>query len=527
MARIGAIDIGSNALRLRVVDVDPPVKTGKDYRYHPFHEVHAERVPVRLGHDVFTKGVLEPKAINLACEALKRFRLSMDALKVERYRAVATSATREARNGELFCARAHREAGVVVEIIEGVEEARLVALAVCERVRLDPGPVVLIDIGGGSTELTLLKQGQAVFSRSAPMGTVRILESFLADEKISKTQKRIAGEYIARGLTEVLPELQEAAGGPIAMLIGTGGNIDTLADLCPARGATPDLKRIDVSQMRELVQLLMSLTLKERADKFSLRADRADTIVPASLVLEHVAASLGQEQIVAPGVGLKEGVLVDLARTHFATVDTDATVKAVHDTCMRLGRRYRFDEPHAALVAKMADKLFEALAPVHRLEARDRLLLHAAAILHDIGDYVRYEGHHKHSHYLIAHSDIMGLLPDERNLVANVARYHRKSAPSLDHPNFRELTGGERSRVKTLAAILRVADALDKEHLGKVADIGAYVDGDTLHIRATTGAEIELEAWTVKGKADLLREYLGLEVKLAVAAMRRSKPPSA
>src|SRR4051812_11038576 len=179
MARLAAIDIGSNAIRLRIVDVDPPTMGPEGARFYPFRDVYTERASVRLGHDVFTKGHIEPGVIGAACEALKRFRGAMDSAKVERYRAVATSAAREASNGDLLVERAEREAGVHVEVIEGVEEARLVQMAVLERIALKGRTALLIDIGGGSTELTLLRDRKPMFTTSLPVGTVRLVESFL------------------------------------------------------------------------------------------------------------------------------------------------------------------------------------------------------------------------------------------------------------------------------------------------------------------------------------------------------------
>ena len=199
MARLAAIDIGSNALRLRIVDVDPPEQGPRGPRFRAFREVHADRAPVRLGHDVFTRQRLEPSIIAAACDALRRFRQAMDDAKVDRYRCVATSAAREAKNRDVLVERAEREAGVHVEIIEGVEEARLVQVAVNERLDLEGRNVALLDIGGGSTEITLLRDRAALYARSLPMGTVRLIEAFLeADGRVSDAQILLLDEYVRR-----------------------------------------------------------------------------------------------------------------------------------------------------------------------------------------------------------------------------------------------------------------------------------------------------------------------------------------
>ncbi|WP_437775198.1 Ppx/GppA phosphatase family protein [Sorangium sp. So ce1097] len=549
MARLAAIDIGSNAIRLRIVDVDPPAlgafgagwdpalaagSTGVPGapRFHPFRDVHADRAPVRLGHDVFTKGRLEPGVIGAACEALRRFRAAMDAAKVDRYRAVATSAAREAQNGDLFIERAAREAGVHVEVIEGVEEARLVQIAVRERVPLGERTALLVDIGGGSTEITLLRGREAVFSRSLPVGTVRMVETFLEERRpMDLGHRRLIEEYVDRVMVEATREivelLGERAGSGVDLLVGTGGNIETLAELCPAPGAPAEGRAIDVGAMSRLLDDMAPKTPEERAQIYGLRPDRADTIVPAATVLCRVARAFAQPLIVAPGVGLKEGVLVDLAHAHFLGPDFRGEAAAVSDACTRLGRRYHFDEQHGALVARFAERLFDDLAPRHRLGQRDRILLRAAALLHDIGDFVRYEGHHKHSYYIIIHSDLMGLTPEERAIVANIARYHRKSPPSMDHDNFRALSRDARAKVKAMASILRVADALDREHRAKVAEVSGRIEGDTLVLEVQGREDRALEEWTVIAKAGMLRDAFGLEVRMVDATPRSHPPPVA
>ena len=529
MARLAAIDVGSNALRLRIVDVDPPDEGPRGPRFKAFREVTSERVPVRLGHDVFTKGRIEPSMIASACDALRRFRTTMDSMKVDRYRAVATSASREAKNSDVFIERAEREAGVHLDVIEGVEEARLVQAAVRERINLEGRLAVLVDIGGGSTELTLIKDMVAVFSRSLPVGTVRLVEAFLdGGGRIDGVRAQLLDEYVERTCGEPLRELVEVAGGPIDLLVGTGGNIDTLADICPMPLAFPETRAIEVESMRKLLTTLNELTLDERCQRFNLRPDRADTIVPASRILLQVADACGSKQLLSPGVGLKEGVLVDLAGEHFLPRDFSGEAASVTDACVRLGRRYHFDEAHGRAVASFAMQLFEDLGGLHGLGPRDRILLNAAALLHDIGDFVRYEGHHKHSFYIIAHSDIMGVTPAERSIVANVARYHRKSPPSLDHENFRDLSREARSKVKMMASVLRLADALDREHRRVVSSVRGRVETDTLWLDVEGTEARALEEWTVRAKSGMLRDTLGLEVRFVDPVVLRTThvPPS-
>ena len=285
MARLAAIDIGSNAFRLRIVEVDPPVMTAQGPRFLPFRDVLLDRAAVRLGHDVFTKGRIETGVIGAACEALRRFRTAMDVAKVDRYRAVATSAAREASNGDVFVERAEREAGVHVEVIEGVEEARLVQIAVTERVSLGTRSALLVDVGGGSTELTLLAGERNVYSQSCPIGTVRLTENFLEGGKpVDLPHRKLIEEYVDRAIADAVRDIAEAGSRSIDLLVGTGGNIETLADLCPLPKAFPEGRAIDVAAMARLLDELCKRTVEERVAAYNLRPDRADTIIPAATV---------------------------------------------------------------------------------------------------------------------------------------------------------------------------------------------------------------------------------------------------
>jgi exopolyphosphatase/guanosine-5'-triphosphate,3'-diphosphate pyrophosphatase len=351
-----------------------------------------------------------------------------------------------------------------------------------------------------------------------PIGTVRLIEAFLdGGRPVDFVHRQLLDEYIDRVAGDALAEVRELAGGRVDNVVGTGGNIESLADLCPVPSAFPEGRAIDIRAATRLFDELCARSVDERITAYGLRPDRADTIVPATAVLARVAGALGLDTVSAPGVGLKEGVLVDLARAHFIPQDFSAELAAINEACVRLGRRYQFDEQHGTIVARFALRLFDDLAQRHRLGPRDRILLHAAAILHDVGDFVRYEGHHKHSYYIITHSDLMGLTPEERSIVANVARYHRKSPPNADHENFRALSREARAKVKPLAAILRVADALDREHRAKVAEVTARVDGSILHLEVIGAHERALEEWTVLAKSGMMRDAFGLDVRIADA----------
>lgn len=520
MPRLAALDLGSNALRLRIVETNAGAN-GRDSQLalipdtSAYREVLSLRAPVRLGSEVFVTGRLAAASIGQACAALREFRQAMDDAKVDAYRATATSAVREASNAATLVERARREAGIELEVIEGIEEARLIQLAVVRRLSLDDRRVLLVDVGGGSTELTYLDHGQNAFAISLPLGTVRLLETYLRGTKtVDRARQKLLVEGVDRALAEAVPQLRKMS---FEIVVGTGGSVDTLSELCPVKGGFAGYPRaVDVAAMRALLSKLFGMTTDQRRDAYGLRPDRADTIVPAASIFLRAAELFGAPAIVAPGVGLKEGILEELVDKHTGRWDKDADTRTVVDACIRLGKRYGFDQAHGELVSGFAVSLFDDMAHVHRLGDRERLLLRASALLHDVGDYVRYDGHHKHSYYLIQHSDIMGLTPDERAIVANVARYHRKSPPDASHPNFRELDKDARVKVRSLAAILRIADALDREHLGKVSAVRSEVDTSKRRLTLfVSGAEDrELEEWTVRAKSELLRDVFDLEVTI-------------
>ena len=478
-----------------------------------WREIVSLRAPVRLGSEVFVTGRLAPASIGQACAALRTFRDAMDSAGVDSYRATATSAVREASNSATLVERARREAGIELEVIEGVEEARLIQLAVVRRLALQDRRAMLVDVGGGSTELTFLDRGQNVFAMSLPLGTVRLLETFLRGAShVDRERAKLIGETIDRALGEALPHLAKVQ---FDLLIGTGGSVETMADLCPARALGQ--RGIDVGAMRVLIAKMSAMTTADRRDTYNLRPDRADTIVPAAAIFLKAAEAFKVAAIAVPGAGLKEGILEELVDKHFDVWDSAEEAESVLATCLRLGRRFQFDEAHGQLVSKMAAQLFDALQPIHAFGRRDRLLIQAAGLLHDIGDFVRYDAHHKHSYYLIQNVDIMGLTPEERAIVANTARYHRKSVPDPSHANFRELSKDARGKVRGLSAILRIADALDREHRGKVQELRAELDGDGRKLRLfLSGADDrELEEWTVKHKSELLRDVFDVEALIA------------
>jgi exopolyphosphatase/guanosine-5'-triphosphate,3'-diphosphate pyrophosphatase len=470
--RVAAIDMGSNALRFVAAEFVSPSE---------FHVLESERVPVRLGHSAFLTHYLESDLIDQAVEALKDFRKRMDGLEVREHRAVATSAVRESRNGHELTARIWEEAQIHVEPIPGMEEGRLVWRAIGHRVALGGRGWILADLGGGSVEVSHAESDALVWTESLPLGTVRLLEELNCDPEAPAETLRQLLEGYASALSAPL-----RATPRVHAMIATGGNAEALADLAGAAVDPHGVRRLTREELRTMVERLASLTYRERIEKLNLREDRADVILPAAIVYERLAALAGTESIVVPGVGLKEGVLLDLVDDLVAhRTYEERQRREVEEGALEVGRRYRFDEAHSRQVTRLALRLFDELRELHGLGEEERRILLAAGLLHDIGQYVSYRQHHKHSRYLILHSQPRGLTPWETELVALVARYHRRARPKESHDGFGDLAASDRPRVEKLAALLRIADVFDRDHEQRVEDLEVEREEGRIILRLT------------------------------------------
>lgn len=502
MPKFASIDVGSNASRLLIVSAEGPGR---------FTTVHQVRAPVRLGHSVFLTGRLDPESVEELVQVMRSFRELIDRHDVTKYRAVVTASARDAENAEEMLVQV-ADAGIDLEAIDGAEEARLVKLAVEQRVPLSDKRALLCDLGGGSLELTEVNHDQMRFSTSLQIGTVRLLESFLDDGKpVTKAQDRLLSEYVERMLAPVRESFIKRS---YDLVLATGGNFETLAELCPMTGAA--LPTIDVRKVRPLLTRMGKMKATDRRKQFGLRADRADVIVPALYVLLALADLARTDAFVAPGVGLKEGVAGELVDKHFRVWDYKVDESQAARAAVQLGRRYHFDEAHATQVDRLAVQLFDRLANLHRLSAHDRVLLRVAALVHDIGDFVHAAAHHKHTQYIVEHSDVMSLSHEDRVVVGCIARYHRRAAPSTKHAAFGALGEEDRRRVRKLSSLLRLADALDRGHRSKVHQLDVEIAPKEIVIRARGREDLSLEAWTVARKAALFEATYRRNVRVVV-----------
>ncbi len=499
MPVIAAIDVGSNAVRLAVGSVDG----GRRLKI-----IETAREPVRLGSQVFRDGAIGEDSTDKLIEALRRFRDICRSHQASVTVAIGTSALREARNREMVIDAVLRRTGVELAAIGPEEEARLVHLAVSKAVVLEGKRAVIIDIGGGSMEATLTDGGRIMAVECFLTGPVRLLQKMdqnkSGEEKFQKMVREFTATYGQR-----LEKM--ASGGRIDLAVGVGGNIETLGSLRQGLLRKRSSKSLDKEELESIIRILSSHSYQARVEKLGLKPDRADVIVPASIVLRETLLRLGVDRLTIPGIGLKEGILYDIISEIFDEASSRHREQAVN-SAVQLGRKYGFDEQHAVTVTRYALSLFDAAHQMHGLDRQHRDLLEVAALLHDIGQFISASGHHKHSYYLIMSSPLIGMNLRQREIVANVARYHRKSSPSLHHQNYQRLASKDRVAVSKLAAILRLADGLDAEHAALVQEVEIEYERQRLRLRIKGKGDLLLAKWAAAKKANLFQEVFGAEV---------------
>jgi len=493
MPTLASIDVGSNAMRLAIGFV------GHDRVLHVVEEL---REPVRLGQDVFTKGRVGRETLRRSVQAFRHFKEIIDQHGVLATKAVGTSALREASNRDLFLKRILQETGIELKVISAEEEALLVYEAVSQKFNLSGKTAMLIDIGGGSVEITLARKARILAAETFQMGAVRLLQVLESRKYGEKRFNKLVQQYVESAQARFRQKLGNERPD---ICVGTGGNLDALSDLKGKLLRAKETTFVTLKELDHLIQRLRKLTYEERILKLGLRPDRADVILPASLALQKVMASARVGRIHIPHVGVKEGLLIDMVSellTGRRPLHRDEVMASVRQT----GLKYTFDEPHAETVSRLALELFDRTKRLHRLGDDQKLLLEAAARLHDIGQFVSYAAHHKHSYYLIKSAQLIGLSADQVELVATISRYHRKSIPKLKHEEYRALPPRERLLVSKLAALLRVADAMDHDHSSRVRSFRVSYKRPHFGVKLLGTGDMMLEKWSLRKKCDLFEK---------------------
>jgi exopolyphosphatase/guanosine-5'-triphosphate,3'-diphosphate pyrophosphatase len=497
---IAALDAGSNAIRAVVARASSATE---------IRELANARWTVRLGHGVFTKHRMDPRTMSRAVETFVQFRNMLDRYGVAEYSAVATSAVREAANRDALISRIVREAGIELTAINAAEEARLVREAVFASAGGRFAPRAIIDLGGGSLEISFLRGRKVERALALPLGTVRLMETFdqagsFTPESFTRLRRHVMSILRSHG--------RSVSRTTRSTVVACGGNAEALARLA----AGPRVAGFNTLSMRHLGDRLwgiLGLNVEERMEALGVRRDRAEVIGVAAVVLSTLAEWLGTRQMVVPGVGVREGILHDLAAAHFGPATAhDERAEALRQQARRFAARMHSDAAHCEHVRRLAAQLFDQLAPMHELPPSQRVPLEMGALLHEVGFAVNARDYHKHGEYLVRHADIPGLGRHQQALVACLVRYQGESTPKPHHRLYNSLALAEQDRVRQLAALLRIAVALDAGGTQAVRRVETRCQGKTVWLRVAAAPEAHLDFRELRRKAKLLEKVFGVHV---------------
>ena len=503
--RLSAIDIGSNSIRQTIADVSPSgiIRVVDEMKAAP-----------RLGAGLAESGKISEIAIQNALSTLTRMATLANQLGVKRTEVAATSAVREASNGEQFLKLVRAETGLKVKILHGEDEARLAFRSALAHFDLAVGRAVVMDIGGGSLELALSADGLVDRLISLPLGAIRTTEKYLGS-----SQKKKGMRKLRKHVREELRRHLSARHWHAARIICSGGTFTSLASIYLARTGMESAKNVHGTviprvELEHIVDMLNNMSPEERQAVPGLKAARSDIIVGGLAVAAEVAARVEAKELVVSGYGIREGILLESA--HVAPAPADAG-EARERSVRELAERSHYEAPHSKHVQMLALQLFDSIGQRLGCTPDDRRLLSDAALLHDIGYHISYDKHNKHSYHLIEHAELLGMTPADKIVVANVARYHRGAEPKKKHRNYGDLDRSMRQTVKRLSAILRVADGYDRGHAGAVAEIRVRWMDRALRLTAVPArqsANLRLELWGASRKSQLLSEVAGVPVEI-------------
>jgi exopolyphosphatase / guanosine-5'-triphosphate,3'-diphosphate pyrophosphatase len=508
MPRYAAIDIGSNSVRMLAAEAEP--STG-------IRTLASDREVTRLGQSVFRTGRVSQDAMDLVCAILARMAQTYQKLNVLGIRVVATSAIRDASNQSDFLKRASEAVGSPVETISGQEEARLIHLGV-QTLWPHPGKrVLMIDIGGGSAEIILSQDRRIEYAVSKQLGALRLCEIFLRADPPRPSDLRRLESYIEE---RIAPAVRKIGTRSIDRVIATSASasaaVSAINTVPRTRRDEADRKRASAAQLRKLYKDLSIRSLDERRKIVGIGPRRAEIIVPGIAVLLRILEDLGLPALYHSAAGVRDGIIADLA-ARGAGFNLSELPSEQRATVEEMAEHYHVPIKHARKVARMANDLFKALHSLHELSPMYGRLLEAAAYLHDIGHYVSDNKHHKHSYYLVSNSDLPGFTAREREVIANLCRYHRKAVPNEMHLNWQGLDLEGKRAVQYLAPILRLADNLDRSQEQRVKQIECIVGPNEVLLELSGDRDIDLEAWAADSAAGVFLQVYGRRLLVARA----------
>ncbi|MEQ8768170.1 MAG: HD domain-containing protein [Planctomycetota bacterium] len=473
--------------------------------------------PVRLGVDVFRTGHIGAEAMRAACRVLADFARELEAYGVEEYRAIATTAVRDSDNAPAFLDRVRLGSGLIVEVVDGLEETRLnyqmMRHLIGHRFGLLETNSLVVAIGSGSVEILVLEAGEVLFAESRPVGTLRLIEGL--EVRTERQARRLLTDFIedmTQSIARLFPSL------PFERLFVISSDLRALAARLTGTSTTEDprVRVVGRDVFDRIRGELQELDLAGRSDRLGLPLEEAETVLPAAIMLGSYWNLTSAKEAVFVDFSMLDSLLLDLVRRNLPGTREEDFDRQVVSAALALGGRYEFDEAHALQVRRLALTLFDDLTSLHGLGARPRLLLEIAAILHDIGLYVNPSSHHKHSMYLIQASGLMGLSAADMQIIALTARYHRKAVPSRNHEELRVLDSDAQLVVSKLASLLRLAEALDRGHQQAIGELRASVDGAEVILLAESDQDLSLEEWSLQLKSNLFESLYGYPIRLRI-----------
>jgi exopolyphosphatase/guanosine-5'-triphosphate,3'-diphosphate pyrophosphatase len=510
--RLAAIDIGTNSIHMIVVNVMADLS---------FEVIDQEKAMVRLGAGGLDGRMLTTEAMTAGLQALSKFRRLAESHGVEKILATATSAVREARNGGDFLRRIASTTGISARVISGIEEARLIHLAAMYGVDVGSARAVVIDIGGGSVEITYGSATSIQLAKSFKLGAIRLTERFVRTDPLSRRDEQKLVKHIDG---EIRKHCSAIARAGFDRVIGTSGTILSIGVVATAdaRGTVPaEIRnlRVPSKQIRGVRKRMVDMKLSERLEVSGLDPRRADLVVAGAVLIDTILSTLEAPDITLCDLALREGIILDYIQSHKGQIaQADRIPDIRRRSTLALAERCNYQALHAKQVARLALAIFDQTRAVHGLTDHAREWLEFAATMHDIGTHISYPRHHLHSYYLIKNGDLRGFDPEEIEIVALIARYHRRGAPKKSHEEYAGLSPSNRRAVRVLASILRVAESLDRSHAQTISGLEVRNRDDDVQLIVQTSDDAELEVWATERHLEPFAEVLGKPIRLEVGA---------
>jgi len=507
--RIAALDLGTNSFHVMLVDIYPDGS---------FRTVDKLKEMVRLAEGGM-KNRLSDAAIERGMSALKKIKILCDSQNVERILAYATSAIREAKNGGIFIQRMIDEVQIKAHAISGSREAGLIGQSIQHAVSFDGQTVLMVDIGGGSVEFIIGNNEEVFYSTSKKIGAARMAAAYIEHDPITKEEKSKLRQHYESELQDLFAVLQNYE---ISTIVGASGTMENIADIIANRqsitaSVTLNGLSYQAESFTDFYDHFMPLDREHRLKQKGLEEKRVDIITPGVELLHFLIDECGIEQVKISESALREGIVLDYINNERKNLNLQLLADYPDPrrrSVFELLRKCNWHEQHSKHVTKMALQLFDKLSDELELVETDRELLEYAGYLHDIGYHISHRKHHKHALYLIRHADLKGFTENEINMIANVARYHRRSTPAKRHKRYRKMDKNFQKRIKKLSALLRVADGLDRSHYQNVLQLDIEIGPDVINFYIETEADPELEIWGAMRKSHLFKKVTGRELRI-------------